>query len=309
MAPDKLRTPASLKKFTTEIRAWHAEKGQSGFAIFESTGSYHYALMVALHEAGIAFARLNPRMARDFAKARGKLAKTDAIDAELLADLGETMKPNPCELTSESHRRLFELVARRDSLTADRVRETNRLEASRDAFVANQIQAHVAFLEGAVADLQKEIDSLLAQAPEFSEKKAILTETKGVGDKVATALLAYVPELGQLSRGQISSLVGLAPFNCDSGQYRGKRRTWGGRDRARKALFQAAVVAARYNEHLKPVYDRLVDAGKPKKVALVAIARKLAIHLNSRLKEISQNRPITKPAQPEADRSNEQIAA
>jgi transposase len=289
-----------LRKFCQELAAMNRE-GPVPFVVVEATGKYHQDLTVALHTADVVYSQLNPRQVRDFARARGLLAKTDKIDARMLADLGKTMRPDPSQLTSEAHRRLFELATRRDSLTTDRVREGNRLEACRDDFVRREIKAHLKFLEKSVARLESEIEQLLEENAELHQKREVLIETKGVGPKISVALLAYVPELGNLSRNEAAALVGLAPLNCDSGKSRGKRRTWGGRAKARKSLFQGAVVAKRHNSHLREVYERHRAAGKPKKVALVAVARKLLIHLNSRLKH-PQGSPSTKPAKPEPKR-------
>jgi transposase len=289
-----------IRKFCEELTLMRRD-GPVPFVIVEATGKYHQDLTVALHTAEVLYSQLNPRQVRDFARARGLLAKTDKIDARMLADMGKTMKPDPSVLPSEAHRRLFELATRRDALTTDRVREGNRLEACRDEFVRQEIKAHVKFLEKSVIRLESEIEQLLADNTELHEKREMMLETKGVGPKISVALLAYVPELGKLSRNEAAALIGLAPLNCDSGKSRGQRHTWGGRAKARKSLFQGAVVAKRHNSHLREVYDRLRAAGKPKKVALVAVARKLLIHLNSRLKH-PPGSPSTKPAKPEPKR-------
>ena len=255
--------------------------------VCEATGPYHRSFVAALHEAAVPVSVINPRLARDFARARNRLAKTDAIDAAALADFGRTLHPAPTPRPDPLALRLAELVGRRAELVEDRARETNRLELTRSAAITASLRRHLRHLTGQIEKLEALIAELVKTAAPLQAKVQRLVEVQGVGLLTAAALLAALPELGTLGKNQITALAGLAPFNRDSGLLRGTRSIFGGRRAARQALYMAAFSATRCNDVLRPFYQRLRAAGKPFKVALVAVMRKLLIHLNGLLKTTS----------------------
>lgn len=242
--------------------------------VMEATGGFEEQLAWALASAGVPVAVVNPRQVRDFAKAIGRLAKTDKIDALVLAHFGEAAQLKPTPLTNELTRELEAHVARRRQLVDMLTAERNRLPRAKGR-VKKDIEAHVDWLRKRLKDVDQDLGRLIRQSPAWREREELVRSVPGVGPVVSRTLLAELPELGTLSRGQLTALVGLAPFNCDSGQMRGKRRIWGGRASVRVALYMAALVGTRYNPVLKAMYGRLVALGKPKKVAVVACARKL----------------------------------
>ena len=254
--------------------------------VCEATGPYHRAFVAALHEAAVPVSVVNPRLVRDFARARNRLAKTDAIDAATLADFGRTLQPAPTPKPDALALRLAELVGRRAELVEDRARETNRLELTRSADIAASLRRHLRHLSSQIEKLEALIAELVKTSAPLRAKVQRLVEVQGVGLLTAAALLAALPELGTLGKNQITALAGLAPFNRDSGLLRGTRSITGGRRAARQALYMAAFSATRCNKVLRPFYQRLRAAGKPFKVALVAVMRKLLIHLNSLLKNL-----------------------
>ena len=252
--------------------------------VMEATGGLERDLACALQAAGFAVAVVNPRQARDFAKAMGYLAKTDRIDAKALAELAQVLSRHPerqrfvSTLPTPAQQALQALVARRRQLVAMQVAERQRLSVSHAAArksIAAMIQAIRAQLDEVEAELAKHIDTHHADLAKH------LTSVSGIGPATSTSLIADVPELGQLSRREISALVGVAPFNRDSGQMRGKRAIFGGRAQVRASLYMATLVAIRFNAVIKRFYDRLLVAGKPKKVAIVACMRKLLTILNA----------------------------
>jgi len=253
--------------------------------ICEATGGYEHLLMQALHAATIRVTLLNPRQARDFARARGLLAKTDSLDAALLADYGRTLEPDPTSPRSPAQQRLSMLVARRQELLVLIRQEHNRTEHHHDAFVRSQALRLAAVLKRHLQQLEAQIESLQQADATIRQQVARLTTVQGIGERTAWMLLAALPELGSLRRGQPAALAGLAPFNHDSGPRRGQRHIAHGRAQARTALYMAALVAARCNPVLRPLYQRLVAHGKAPKVALVALMRKLAELANLLLKE------------------------
>ena len=255
--------------------------------VCEATGYHHKAFAAALHQAAITVSVVNPRLPRDFARARNKLAKTDAIDALLLADYGQTMKPAPTPKPDARMTLLDDLVTRRAQLVEDRARETTRLEQTTCAEALASLQRHVRHLDGQIKKLLARIAEVVAGYPALRAKVARLVEVQGVGVLTASALLAALPELGTLSKNEVTALAGLAPFNRDSGAFRGTRSIRGGRLEVRRALYMAALTASRFNPILKAVYQRLRTAGKAHNVALVAVMRKLLVYLNSILKKHS----------------------
>jgi transposase len=253
--------------------------------VCEATGYHHRAFAAALHQGRIAVSVVNPRLPRDFARARGQLAKTDKIDALLLADYGQTMQPAPTPKPDPRLTLLDDLVTRRAQLVEDRAREKVRLEQTACAEALASLRLHVRHLDGQIKMLLARIAEVVAGTPALRAKVARLVEVQGVGALTASALLAALPELGTLSKNEVTALAGLAPFNRDSGAFRGTRSIRGGRSEMRRALYMAALSASRCNPILQAVYQRLRTAGKAHKVALVAVMRKLLIYLNSILKK------------------------
>lgn len=257
--------------------------GQTVLVVLEATGIYDLALRRGLAGAGIAYRQMNPARARDFARASGRLAKTDAIDAEMLAAMGTALKLEPHAPAEAERSALKALAHRRDQLVAMRAMEKNHAEAAEDA-VVDGIAGHLAWLDAAIAAIASEIESRIAASADLAADNRRLRSAPGIGPVAAMTLLAQLPELGQRSGKTIAALAGLAPFNRDSGQWRGQRHIGAGRRRVRQALYMAALNAARCHPRFKAVYQRLIAAGKPKKLALIAIARKLLVILNAMMK-------------------------
>jgi transposase len=254
-------------------------------AVLEATGGYEMVAALALSVAGIPVAIVNPRQVRDFAKATGVLAKTDAIDARVLASFAERVRPEPRLLADEQQRDFAELAARRRQLVGLLVAENNRLASARAEVVRKSIKAHVVFLEKQLGRVEEEIGSAIRDSPLWREKDELLQSVPGVGPAVSRTLLAELPELGSLGRGEIAALAGLAPYNNDSGRFRGRKTIRGGRAPVRSALYMAALVASRYNATFREFYQRLLERGKAKKLALAAVARKLLVTLNAILRD------------------------
>jgi transposase len=226
----------------------------------------------------------NPRQARDFARATGRLAKTDKIDAESLAHFAEAVRPAPRPILKEEARALGEILARRRQLVGMLTAENNRLLTATTKRVKKRIEAHLRWLEKELARADRDLQEVIEESPVWRENEELLRGVPGVGPVLARTLLAELPELGQLKNKQLAALVGVAPLNRDSGMLRGKRAIWGGRSGVRAALYMGALVATRCNPTIKEFYERLLAAGKPKKVALVACMRKLLVILNAMLR-------------------------
>jgi transposase len=241
--------------------------------------------MEALAEAGVAFARVNPRQAREFARASGRLAKTDRVDAAMLAEMGRALRLKPSPPRAQERVRLAELMARRDDLSDMRQREANRLKQARDAWVRKDIKAMLRVLERRLARIEAEISAQIEAHEVLARDAARLQSMPGIGPILAASLVARLPELGRLDRRAIASLAGLAPHACDSGVFRGKRRVWGGRAEVRRSLYLAGFIASRYDPRLRAFRTRLEAAGKPPKVAIVAVARKLLTILNAMFRD------------------------
>ena len=252
--------------------------------VLEATGKYERPAAVAVAAAGIAVAVVNPRQARDFAKAAGRLAKTDRIDAEVLARFAGAVGPRPSVLPDEEARALQDILVRRRQLLEMIVAEKNRLQMASEA-VAKRIAAHVRWLEKELGRVDRELDEAVRESETWRANEELLRSVPGVGAVLARTLLAELPELGTLPRRRLCALVGVAPFNRDSGAFRGKREVWGGRAPVRAALYMGALVATRYNPVIGEFYERLLAAGKPKKVALVACMRKLLSILNAMMRD------------------------
>ena len=248
--------------------------------IVEATGGLERTLVASLAAAAIPVIVVNPRQIRDFAKATGQLAKTDAIDARILALFGQRVRPEFRELPNEKTRALESLLVRRRQIIEMLVAENNRVPLASPA-IDKDLKAHIRFLEKRLERVDAEIDAAIKKSPLWRTKDALLRSVPGVGPVLSRTLLAELPELGRLSNNQIAKLVGVAPLNQDSGRFRGKRRIWGGRASVRNALYMAAFSATRWNPVIRVYFERLVGAGKSHKVALVACMRKLLITLNS----------------------------
>lgn len=259
--------------------------------LLEASGGLELSLVAALAAAALPVVVVNPRQVRDFARATGKLAKTDALDAAVLAHFAEAVRPSVRPLRDAETQTLTSLVARRHQVMAMLLSEKNRLSAATVA-VRPRIEAHIAWLKRELDDLDEGLRKTLRQSPVWREKDDLLRSVPGVGEQLSFTLLAYLPELGTLDRRQIAALVGVAPFNRDSGTLRGKRTVWGGRSRVRAVLYMGALVASRYNPVIRAFYRRLLAAGKPKKLALTACMRKLLLILNSMLKHRSPWREL-----------------
>jgi transposase len=251
--------------------------------VVEATGGLEIPLVGALATAGVPVVVVNPRQVRDFAKATGRLAKTDAVDAQTLAHFAEVLRPEPRPLPDEQTQALAAILARRRQLVEMLTAEQNRLASARQA-VRKSLRAHITWLERELQHTDRDLASAIRESPVWREKEALLRSAPGVGPVLTTTLLANLPELGTLTGKQIAALVGVAPFNRDSGPWRGKRRVWGGRAQIRATLYMGALVAARFNPVIRAFYLRLCAAGKAKKVALTACMRKLLLILNAMLK-------------------------
>lgn len=251
--------------------------------VLEATGGLEVPLAGALAEATLPVVVVNPRQVRDFAKATGRLAKTDALDARILAHFAEVVRPSPRPLPDATSQELSALLARRRQLIEMLTAENNRLpRAARP--VRQGILSHVKWLERQLGKTDEDLARMIRESPLWREKDDLLKSAPGVGPVMSTTLLANLPELGSLDRKQIAALVGVAPLNRDSGTLRGKRTIWGGRAQVRATLYMAALVATRRNPAIQAFYQRLLAAGKAKKVALTACMRKLLTMLNAMLK-------------------------
>ena len=251
--------------------------------LLEATGGLELPLVAALAAAALPVVVVNPRQVRDFAKATGRLAKTDALDAQVLAHFAEAVRPPVRPLRDADTQELNSLTTRRNQVMTMMVAERNRLGRATGA-VRPRIEAHLNWLRQELDGLDQEPRDLLRRSPVWREKDDLLRSVPGVGQQVSLTLLAYLPELGTLDRRQIAALVGVAPINRDSGAMRGKRTVWGGLARVRAVLYMGALVASRYNPVIRALYQRLVSAGKPKKVALSACMRKLLTIVNAMVK-------------------------
>jgi transposase len=256
---------------------------QPTLVVLEATGGYETLAASALAIVGVPMAIVNPRQVRDFGKAIGQLAKTDTLDADRLALFGARVQPEPRGLPDAETQVLLALVQRRRQMTEMLVAERNRAGLAH-AQLRRRLRAHIQWLERELAALDADLAHHIRQSPLWRAKDDLLRSVPGIGPIVSSILLASLPELGQLNRHEIAALVGVAPFNRDSGQLRGTRSIWGGRSAVRGALYMATLVGTRYNPVLAVFYRRLVAAGKPKKVALIAAMRKLITILNSMVK-------------------------
>lgn len=255
-----------------------------GLIVLEASGGYEGAVVGSLAGAQLPIVVINPRQVRDFAKACGRLAKTDQIDVNTLALFAEKIRPEVRPLKDEQTRELEALLQRRKQLLNMLVAERQRLQIA-VANVRTDIREHIHFLVKRLKDVNSDLDALMRKTELWQEREQLFKPVKGIGPQTLRTLCALLPELGRLNRRQIAALVGVAPYNCDSGTLRGKRRCWGGRAEVRCALYMASISAARFNPVIHAFYERLLQAGKAKKLALTACMRKLLTILNAMVRD------------------------
>lgn len=273
-------TPAAIETLVARLRAL-----TPAIVVVEATGGYERPLVAACAAVGLPIAVVNPRQVRAFAQALGRTAKTDAVDAAVLADFGARVQPAARAITDAETHALAALVARRRQLLEMLGMEQRRLEqAPPTGRITRDLRTHIRWLERRITDVDDEIGTAITASPIWRVQDDLLRSVPGVGPTTARTLLAELPELGRLDRRAIAALVGVAPFNCDSGQHRGQRHIWGGRASVRTTMYMAALSGARCNPVLRTFYQRLRQAGKPAKVALVATMRKLLTILNAMMK-------------------------
>ena len=253
--------------------------------VLEATGGFEVTVAAALCATGLPLAVVNPRQVRDFARATGRLAKTDALDAAAIAHFAEAVRPEPRPMPDEQARALGELVTRRRQIVEMMTAERNRRKRLASRRMVKSVDRLLKALQRELSDLETDLDDTIRKTPAWRQAEDLLKTVPGIGDVTARTLIADLPELGTLSRRRIAALVGVAPFNRDSGTMRGRRTVWGGRASVRASLYMAALSASRCNPTLKRFYQRLTEAGKPKKIALTALMRKLLTILNAILRD------------------------
>ena len=294
-------TAAGIGNLVRQLRDLEVE-----VVLMEATGGYEIPLVEELADAVLPVAVVNPRQVRDYARSMGILAKTDAVDARVLAEFASGGHYRLWTAPDPGIRELGELAARRLQLISQRTAELNRLRLIRNRDVRSDINRAVAGLGRRIKRLDARVVDLIASTPSLSARASLIASVPGAGPQLTAILLAYLPELGTVDNRQIAALVGVAPLNRDSGKYSGKRFVWGGRARVRAALYMAALAATRVNPRIKAFYGRLVAAGKPKKVALTACMRKLLSILNSMLRNGEYWRTEESPANVGNDLSADQ---
>ncbi len=267
---------------------------QPQLIVVEATGGYEEALVLALFEAELPVARVSPQRVRQYARAKGRLAKTDPLDAQLLAEYGKAIPPRLFVGKSEARKQLSALVGRRNQLNAMLQAEKNRLRVQTGA-IRSSLEKVIACLEAELKQMDQEIRALLQQHADLQAQEKLLRTAKSIGAVTAATLLADLPELGQLDRQAIAALVGVAPMNADTGKKRGYRKTKGGRPEVRRTLYMATLTGIRHNPVLKPHYEQLRKRGKEKKVAITACMRKLLVILNAMMRD---QQPFRSPATP-----------
>jgi transposase len=257
---------------------------QPKLIVMEATGGLEVPLREALGKAELSVAVINPRRIRDFGRAMGLLAKTDKLDAKVMAYFANTIEPLPRPVQDSAGQKLENMLARRDQLVEMLTAEKNRLKQNQDKDIQSQIQEHIEWLEKEIDELNKRLKESIQDTPELMKKVELYKSMKGVGDILSFSLVAMLPELGSLNQREIAALVGLAPINRDSGRLRGKRTIWGGRAMVRKAFYMPVLIAIRFNSIIRELYQRLISRGKLKKVAIVACMHKMLTILNSMAK-------------------------
>ena len=271
------------KEQIRKARSW-IRKQDPKIIVLEATGGYEHTLVAEFVSAKLPVAVINPRHIRNFAKATGQLAKTDKADAMIIAHYAAAIAPQVSEVLSHQQQKLQALVVRRRQLVGFRGSEKNHQEHVHHKEIIQSIQTVIEKLNKEIDSIEKMITDLINSDPDMQEKISRLTSVPGIGKTTAALLIADLPELGRLNRREIAALVGVAPINRDSGQFKGKRMTGSGRSKVRKALFMAMLAVVQFNQPLKSFYQNLLAAGKPKMVALIATMRKLVVILNSMLK-------------------------
>jgi len=261
--------------------------------VVESTGGYERELGIALHDAGFQVAVVNPKRIRDFARAQGRLAKTDKIDARIIAEYAASMHPPARGVWDKHTRAIKALVARRRQLVEMRTAEKNRVEHADTTAIDRSITAVLKTIERELASIEQQLHDQITRIPELKQKMDQLKTVPGIADTTATMLVAEVPELGRLNRRQIAALIGVAPINRDSGTFRGKRMTGGGRREVRARMYMPTLVAIQHNPVIRTFYQRLVSAGKSKMTAIIAAMRKLLTIVNTMIANNQQWRTNT----------------
>ena len=280
-------TKGGIAKLVKRMRALNPS-----LIVVEATGGYEEALVLALFEASLPVALVSPQRVRQYARAKGRLAKTDQLDAHLLAEYGQKIQPRLFVGKSEERKQLSALVGRRNQLNAMLQAEKNRLRTPSGA-IRSSLEKVIACLETQLHQMEKEIRTLLQQHTDLQTQEKLLRTAKSIGPVTAATLLADLPELGRLDRQEIAALVGVAPMNADTGRKRGYRKTKGGRPAVRRALYMSTLTGIRYNPILKAQYEQLVKRGKEKKVAITACMRKMLTILNAMLRD---QQPFRYPA-------------
>jgi transposase len=280
---------AGVRRFTSDAEGLaqtlaHLKSLEPAVVCLEATGGYERSLRMALHQCELPVCVVNPRQVRDFARAVGQLAKTDAIDAQVIARFAAMLGPEPTEPPHPGQERLKSLRARRQQVVHSLTQEKNRLGTAADQETRRSIEQAIEFYQRQLMDLDERIAQAMAADPQFKRRLELLTSVPGVGAVTAAGLIAELPELGSMNRGQAAKLVGLAPINRDSGTLRGKRMIGGGRSHVRRSLYMATIVATRHNRLIKAYYQQLLSRGKAKMTALVACMRKLLLILNAMIK-------------------------
>lgn len=268
------------------------DQRQPTLVVLEATGGYEMPLAAALHIAQLPTLVANPRQVRDFARGSGILAKTDRVDALVLAKFGPGTNAQARPVPDEEARQLKALVARRRDLVGMIGAESRRFKQAAPV-VAEQIKLHIAWLKQQLDELDDDISGAIHRSPVWREKDNLLQSMPGIGPVSSCVLIAELPELGHISDKAIAALVGAAPYNCDSGQFRGQRRCWGGRANVRRTLYMSTLAATRHNPTICEFYNRLIDNGKPFKVAIIACMNKMLSHLNAMLRDNTPWQPST----------------
>jgi transposase len=282
---------ANTKKGIQALVGWMSQR-QPKLIVVEATGGYEEAVVLALFEAGLPVALVSPQRVRQYARAKGRLAKTDPLDAQLLGEYGKAIQPRLFVGKSEERKQLSALVARRNQLNAMLQAEKNRLRAQSSA-IRSSLEKVIACLAVELKQMDQEIHTLLQQHTDLQTQEKLLRTAKSIGPVTAATLLADLPELGQLDRQEVAALVGVAPMNADTGKKRGYRKTKGGRPDVRRTLYMATLSGIRHNPVLKPHYEQLRTRGKEKKVAITACMRKMLVILNAMLRD---QQPFRYPA-------------
>jgi transposase len=274
------RDHAGLERLTSRL-----DQAAPVLIVLEATGGFEITVAAALSGAKLPLAIVNPRQIRDFARAIGRLAKTDALDAQVIALFAERIRPEPRPLADAQAQRLAELIARRRQIVEMIGAESNRRRQARVPELQRDLDSHLLWLQQALARIERDLDDTIRGSPAWRAAEDLLASTPGVGSITARMLIAELPELGRLDRRRIAALVGVAPVNRDSGTFRGRRMVAGGRSSVRKVLFMATLTAVRFNPPVRALYQRLTRAGRPAKLALTACMRKLLVILNAMVRD------------------------